>query len=367
MPILLNKTIRLFLDSIGRRDEYEFYLRNFQADPGACFAILCPERNGFEQVAQVFAFDLQFLQQLQLAPLILLCGPESFEIQRLLFEEEHEGELLELTVDQTDFVPKVQQFLSSCRTAGKIAVLRVADAKRNEVLNKLMPKVSRRTHIIRFGGPLRAANGHILNYYYTQHPQALVREDEPLAAEAADLLQSLPGSHISITSPWNLLKELFTVKGAGCLIRRGSHIERMCPPLQPNQGQLTTLLEDSFGKKLRHPVELNDISEAYIADDYTAAALLEQHEAGFYLSKFAVGTQARGEGLAQELWREIINDHPALFWRARMGNPINHWYEKNAEGFYNSAQWRVFWRGIPYQQLQAIIGYSLDRPADFVE
>ena len=41
--MLISKTLRLFLESIGRRDEYEFYLNKFQSDEAACFGILCPD------------------------------------------------------------------------------------------------------------------------------------------------------------------------------------------------------------------------------------------------------------------------------------------------------------------------------------
>ena len=48
VSFLLNKTIRLFLDSIGRREEYEYYLERFRADRPRAFAVLCPLRAGFE-------------------------------------------------------------------------------------------------------------------------------------------------------------------------------------------------------------------------------------------------------------------------------------------------------------------------------
>ena len=129
--------------------------------------------------------------------------------------------------------------------------------------------------------------------------------------------------------------------------------------------RLAQLLEDSFRRPLRHPEKLAG-SEVFIEENYRGAALLERHDAGFYLSKFAVGTQARGEGLANELWEEVCTGHPRLFWRARVGNPINHWYERQAEGHHRAGDWRIFWRGIPYEELTAIIAYSLSRPDDFV-
>ena len=51
--ITLNKTIRLFLDSIGRRDEYEFYLNKFQSEHSACYALLCPDLDSIEAGAEL--------------------------------------------------------------------------------------------------------------------------------------------------------------------------------------------------------------------------------------------------------------------------------------------------------------------------
>ena len=74
--ITLNKTIRLFLDGIGRREEYEFYLDKFRADRAACFALLCPDLGSIEAGAEMLAFDLHFLLRLELVPAILLSGSE---------------------------------------------------------------------------------------------------------------------------------------------------------------------------------------------------------------------------------------------------------------------------------------------------
>ena len=41
--MLLSETLRLFLDGIARGEEYEYYLKQFQSDRGACFAVLSPD------------------------------------------------------------------------------------------------------------------------------------------------------------------------------------------------------------------------------------------------------------------------------------------------------------------------------------
>ncbi len=91
----------------------------------------------------------------------------------------------------------------------------------------------------------------------------------------------------------------------------------------------------------------------------------EEHPAGRYLSKFAVGFEARGEGLANELWSMVRRDHAALFWRSRPDNPFNGWYDRQAEGRWRGEAWHVFWRGLRVEDIPSVIRYCCERPADF--
>jgi acetylglutamate kinase len=368
MPILLNKTIRLFLDSIGRREEYEFYLRRFQTDQTQAFAILCPFRAGFEDVVTVFNFDLHFLLRLELSPVILLCGSAAPEMRDLMFAEDHPYDLLDVSATGSGFsCSEMPAFFQRCRDRHKAAVLYHPQEELDPALLQCVPGIARRVHLIRVRGPLHNAQGQPLAFHYTQRPTdyTLDEQDQWPADLAAHLLDAHPGTHISVASPWNLLQELFTVKGAGCVIRKGSVIHRFHRDDAYDRERLNELMEQSFNKKLHNPHWLDAMEEIYLEQQYRGAALLERHEPGMYLSKFAVGTQARGEGLANELWQEIIRDHAALFWRARLNNPINHWYERHADGSYQDETWRVFWRGIHWRHLSDIIDYALHRPDDF--
>ena len=87
--MLISKTLRLFLDGIGRREEYEHYLKVFHAQDGGCFAALAPDLASLEQSIDLMAFDLGFLLKLELVPVVLLCGPTAPDMSRLL--EEHEN------------------------------------------------------------------------------------------------------------------------------------------------------------------------------------------------------------------------------------------------------------------------------------
>ena len=87
---------------------------------------------------------------------------------------------------------------------------------------------------------------------------------------------------------------------------------------------------------------------------------------GLYLSKFAVDTDARGEGVAQEIWDKMIEDTPSLFWRARKTNPVNRWYTRVADGFIRRDPWIVFWKGVEVESIPSLVKWATSLPEDFL-
>ena len=224
--MLLNKTIRLFLDSIGRREEYEFYLNKFQSAGTACFALLVPDLESLDQGAEAFAFDLHFLLRLGLRPAVVLCGPDAESKWALL----QSNPIFERTV-----------FPNLGRNEERLPVFVEENYRTLESLEQKVPTLGKRVHFI------RAAGGFDTDYYYTQKENArdLTAEEQALADTATALLAARPGTHISVTSPMNLLEEIFTVKGAGTLFRKGSKI--ISPDFQClEKRKLLALLAESF-------------------------------------------------------------------------------------------------------------------------
>jgi len=358
--ITLSKTIRLFLDSIGRRDEYEFYLNKFQSEHSACFALLCPDPGSIEAGAEVLAFDLHFLLRLELVPAILLCGNQAGQMREALagepifqFHALKEGD--------------AQSFIRQAKLDDKVPVLVVEDMDLEDTLLQLVPEVAKRVHFVRAAGGLKSSSGELMPYIYThkENRQSLEPLDFDYPAVGRKLLNERPGLHLSITSPINLLQEIFTVKGAGTLFRKGSEIQHYQAVGDADHARLVGLLEASFGKRLKNEAFLANVGEAYIEKDYRGAVLLEKHPAGLYLSKFAVGREARGEGLALELWREVCDNHSALFWRSNVVNPFNSWYHQQADGHHLSGKWQIFWRGVSTDTISDIIDYCCTRDEDF--
>ncbi len=360
--ITLNKTIRLFLDSIGRREEYEFYLDKFRSDQAACFALLCPDLGSIEAGAEVLAFDLHFLLRLELVPAILLCGAEAEKMQVALAMES----IFCFHPLDTDTVEK---FIQQSHAAEKVPVLVAENMELEEALMTLLPDVAKRVHFIRAAGGLKNTSGELLPHVYTHkenfQPLEPLEFDFPTLGKT--ILEERPNVHLSVTSPLNLLQEIFTVKGSGTLFRKGSEILHFHGLDGVDRELLLDLLEESFGRKLADTAFLDRVSEAYIEKNYRGAVLLEQHPAGLYLSKFAVGREARGEGVAMELWSEVSRNHDALFWRSNQSNPFNTWYHKQADGYHAVGKWQIFWRGVSAESISNIIEYCCSRDEDFTK
>ncbi len=370
MSVFLNKTIRLFLDSIGRREEYEYYLERFSADRPRAFAVLVPDPDGFDDTAGVFVFDMRFLLRLGLDPVILLCGPEAELTVRLLQEQDDSPfDVWSLDRGLADVeIQALMQRLEEARTAGRALVLVDPAITVAAALDRLVPDLTRRIHFIRLRGPLHDQSGQPLCFYQTQGTDAgigLAAEDQPLVELATKLIDDKAGLHISVASPLQLLEELFTIKGAGCVVRRGATIVRYDTLAMLDTSRLVALFESGFGKRLAQRGFLESATAFYVERDYKGAAVLEPFGSLMYLSKFAVQAEARGDGLAQELWRAISADHPAMFWRSSLRNPINQWYDRQADGSHRAGMWRVYWRGVAAARIPEIIANALARPEDF--
>lgn len=358
--IMLNKTIRLFLDGIGRREEYEFYLDKFRADHSACFALLCPDLGSIEAGVEVLVFDLHFLLRLELVPAILLCGSDAAKMRDALAVE-----------PIFDFHPvdsgSVSPFIEQACNAGKVPVLVAEHMELEDALLQWLPSVANRVHFIRAAGGLKSASGELLPYVYTHKEsyQLLEPLEFDFPALGKKLLEERPGVHLSITSPISLLQEIFTVKGAGTLFRKGSEILSFQGLDNVDRDRLKELLETSFGKRLASTAFLENVAYAYVEKNYRGAVLLENNAAGLYLSKFAVGQEARGQGVALELWHEVRRNHKAFFWRSNTANPFNPWYDKQADGHHACDRWQIFWSGVPAGSISGIIEFCCSRGEDF--
>ncbi len=165
--------------------------------------------------------------------------------------------------------------------------------------------------------------------------------------EIGALLSVLPGNaSVSITKPARLARELFTHSGSGTLVRRGAVIRSAGDIADLDAARVRGLLESSFGRPLGEDYFERVRGARALVAPWTALAVVRETAAGAYLDKFAVTAEAQGAGVGAALWDRLVQENPRLFWRSRLGNPINPWYMRRAEGMQRTDQWLVFWRGL---------------------
>lgn len=186
--------------------------------------------------------------------------------------------------------------------------------------------------------------------------------------EIRRMLDRMPVStSVSITNPDHLVRELFTHKGHGTLIQMGMHIRSYSSFDGVDTGRLRDLLESSFGRVLLPDYFTKaDVRSVYLAEDYSAAAIITGGAVAPYLDKFAVTPQAQGAGVGSSLWTRLAADHPTLVWRSRLENPINPWYFERSTGAMRTGKWVVFWRGVhDAATIEASVVETTRRPESF--
>jgi acetylglutamate kinase len=185
-----------------------------------------------------------------------------------------------------------------------------------------------------------------------------------------DLLMDLPPStSLSITTPDEMAKELFTHRGSGTLVRRGEQILSFDSWVGVDLERLRALIESSFARRLSPDYfDVTTPQRVYVSEHYRAAIVLTREGDLTYMDKFAVSDDAQGEGLGRAMWDVMRAEHPALFWRSRRGNAINEFYFANAEGARKEADWTVFWYGIgDWASMQFAVEHALGRPATLIQ
>jgi acetylglutamate kinase len=193
----------------------------------------------------------------------------------------------------------------------------------------------------------------------------LSKRQTTLVRQVKTLLEQVPHRlSVAVVNPLQLLRELFTVSGAGTLIRRGSHIATRAGYTDVDQTRIRALFHSAFGKALRSDFFETPVERTYVEENYLGAAIIRPTPVAVYLTKFAVERAAQGEGIGGELWSVMVRDYPSFFWRARPANPINPWYIRQSEGMARFPEWFVFWRGLPIDRIEPAIRYALAEPTD---
>lgn len=370
-----------FLTSVGRPAEAQQYLELFRTsrkgDGPSAFAVIHVSDPVLDHALDALAVDLRFLVELDLLPVVAfgaVSGRSAHKsAQRVAAAlPEHvratvttaAAVLGDLQADRLPLVP----------LAARAGSEDEAD-RRFDALSELVASLGARKLVFvgRRSG-LQPRGKRVESMIDVAEAETLAPSlPEPQAAllrQITRVIEAVPHPlTVSVTSPLDLLRELFTVKGAGTLVRRGGKVEGYATWDALDRGRLVALVEESFGKTLVPEFASRPFLRAYVAGDYRGAAIVKETALAPYLSKFAVTTVARGEGVGRDLWRHLTGEHPRLFWRSRAENPITSWYREQCDGLQririDNKPWVAMWRGLAAAELPLAIHYCQTMPADF--
>jgi GNAT superfamily N-acetyltransferase len=369
-----------FLESTGRPSEARLYLELFRARPREQFAALAIDANVMSGAADAVVQDLRFLAALDLYPTVVLgifqAADASANARALARQLGAEGVATE---ELAAADPGLAARLVACVGAGRVPVV-VFEPDAGEQPGNRLARLgvllrelqTRKLLFLHRPGGLRQGGVLVPLVNLTTDVPALaaskeISRKERLILESTRLLceeaAPLPFT-VAITSPLNVLRELFTVKGAGTLLRRGVSVVRHEGWDGLDMTRLRELLASSFGRPPREAFFGTGPTHVYREEAYRGCAILVDTPLGAYLTKFAVSPEARGEGIARDLWEAFAADAPVVFWRARGTNPISEWYAKLCDGLVRVPGWTVYWKGLAIKAIPRAIDWAVKQPVD---
>ena len=388
------EAVLTFLESVGKRTETELYLRLFRQLPRESFAIIAAEGSLLAHAQGVIAEQLRYLSDLGLiAPIVVgLWEPElasvaASKLQGALTEAGLASELYRASSVSSESIraairqlkipillfdasesPRAERFACVRELASKLETRKLVFVRHRGGLGP--HGVARVTfspgHVL----PCHAGGISVINLRTDLPPllkaDILSAEDKALLESIAETLGVPQAPLVSVTSPLGLLRELFTVKGAGTLVKRGSEVLRADDYGKLVHQRLRGLLESSFEGKVLDTFFSRPPLAVFYESDYRGAAIVESSPVAATLSKFAVDPIAQGEGIGRDLWQAMVREFDSLIWRARPNNPIVPWYVTQCDGMMRSHHWVVFWRNVRAEDVPIVFNDLIGRPADIV-
>ena len=370
-PVIPSDIVLTLVESVGRREDAEFYLKLFRELPKHSFAIVAPDAPALSEHLGRVVEDLRVLAHLGLfAPVVLglfqpaeseaLADALSAQLSAVRLKSRryasHAPRLLErikLDLEESrvpliafsDRTPTLfSRFSQIGEWARWLAVRKLVLVRARGGIgphltssidlgpDHLLPATERGISLINLRRDLNALLGS--SVLDDEEHELLRGVGEAMQLdEGGDAKPAAPdGLVTSVTAPSNLLHELFTVKGAGTLIRHGSRIEFHRSYAALDRERLGSLLTATFGRQLKATFFDREPTGIYLEQNYRGAAIVSASQGATYLTKFVVDRLAQGLGIGRDLWEAVIRDHEKVFWRARPQNPITQWYQSQCHG-----------------------------------
>ena len=373
----VRQTVLSSLSAVGATQEAKFYAELFtKGDPERFALILLDPRVLNNPLLEALTSNLQILSNLGLAPTLLIGAMEEnrtsikFQAQRLTRDLDSSGvKSAKLNTQTYGLISEIRRRaqagiipvleMTERRGQGGLAKL-INDLRPNKIVS-LQPSGGLSVNGLRRRNLRLAEIEEFINHQSMTVGQVnFLRMIQKIEQEANEGRRSYV-----LASPLNLLSEFFTIKGSGTLIRRGAEIVRHESLNDIDVKEMISAMERAFGKPFKTKRFDEDIHLAFLEPDFRAGAIFKTLADQPYLSKFWVSPEARGEGLARDVWDRITEELPQFFWRSRATNPFNEWYVKSCDGMQKSGDWRIFWKGLEADTLQTAIQAAIATQDDF--
>lgn len=365
-----------FMTSLGHKNDAEVYLKIFKSKNPESFAIVVLDEDVLRDEFDSVLFEIRYLTRLSLFPVVVIRASNDF-LEKIGIESYFKRAKLAFNFLSDEFSEAEKLEFIKARIRKELIPLLHIDPRANLVQELAKLATTLRTSKIAFlrkeGGIANTETGNThsiinLRFDYEDIIQAptVSEKDKEFVKQSNELIRSCDHKiYLSAVSPNNLLRELFTVKGAGTLIQLGSKIiaHKTWDTIDPKS--IRRLLEHSFERKVKESFLEKKIDAYYIEENYMGAALLQNYKNMAYITKFAVGTEARGLGIGRDLWNEIAKNHKVIFWRSKPDKFITHWYVKQCDGMHKTDDWIVYWIGIKPSEITTAIEYALSLEEDF--
>jgi hypothetical protein len=379
--------VQRFLESVGAKADIDLYLRLFRAQRKESFAILAPNAQIVKSALDPVHFDLRILAGLGLLPVVLLgllepkdADAQAARVAAWLVEDGVPCEVIRTDADlaigsqtigairatvERGAIPLVS--LEACAAQTIDARFRLLATLATALETRKVVFLSRRAGLVLGAGPPPSVVSLATDTERLLAPGVLSRGQASLLRQVKQLLERVPHRlSATVVNPLQLLRELFTVNGAGTLIRKGSRIDVRGGWEGVDRPRLRALFASAFGRTLSEDFFARPVLRTFVEESYRGAAVVEETPVAPYLTKFAVERQAQGEGIGGEIWSLVTRDYPAFFWRSRPENAIAAWYAKQCDGLARFPGWHVFWRGLPIETIDPAVRYALAAASDFV-
>ncbi|MEM7184217.1 MAG: hypothetical protein AAF518_25180 [Spirochaetota bacterium] len=370
-----------FFELSGNDTDSLVYLKKYQSVEAKEFALIYISPDILTEFAEAIFYVLKLLSNLELYP-VLVMQKESLQYLELFYQilydkiRLHQDDDFRLEFLENEKTNRVAQVLSD----KKIPVL-VAQGKREELVSFLQQHIHNlyTGKFIYFKQESGLFDKHtnqklsiinLMNDSQTLKQQSILSQPDQAILELCEQVLQVSNNRsltVSITSPLVLFKELFSVKGNGTLIKRGSKIAFSEKIGILDRAKLLSLMQTSFKKKVKANFFDREFLSILYEINYRGAAVMRQFRIGYYLTKFAVDEIARGEGIGRELWDQMIARYHSVFWRARPKNSINKWYTKECSGMQKYQDWFIYWINIDAKLIPQVCEKACSMPVDFEE